>query len=318
MRHLPAHHRLTPLKRTIIRTRKSQLVLPGFLAAFTALGLAMLTRSQAATYSASVELEDGAPTGKYSMVASDTASGKKAIKFGTTTTPPPGSVPNPIPTTAKLLFNDAFDSGTLSKWGCQSVYQNGDCKLGHYSVGLVGGGQQAQGTGAVRFEERDGDEPDFGGERTEIFDDSGPILTHEGDERWYQWSTKFDGSFPNPTGGWFLILQWHSGSGSPPMGINVENNGDVVVGGDGAGAGKKVIGKLQKDKWVQYTLHVKFSNDSSVGYVEAWEDGVQKIPKWSRKTMSSSENYFKMGIYRDPDSSGTSIVYDDDFRVYQP
>ena len=63
-----------------------------------------------------------------------------------------------------------------------------------------------------RVRPQPGDVPDFGGgERAEVQSDAPGAVVHEGDERWYQWSMKFPADFQNPTGVWFIVMQWHAG-----------------------------------------------------------------------------------------------------------
>lgn len=289
-------------------------------------GLALMQASRAAGATVAVEAESGLAAGAATSQSVATASGGSAVRFGGGITPPPtppgpGPAPTgPIPATAKLLFNATYDD--LSAFGnCQMTGYNSSCS--GYSgdrLTLVDGGEGH--TKAGRFELRKGDTaPGAGGNRTEVRLPSAVGDVKEGDERWYEFSVKFDDNFQNPSGGWFLIYQWHSknpDSGSPPLGINVENNGDVVVGGDGGSGGKKVIGKLQKGKWVNYILHVKFGRSSSNSTINAWENGVQKISDWKRQSMSTDTNYLKSGIYRDSSNSSTSVVFHDDLRVWAP
>jgi hypothetical protein len=176
---------------------------------------------------------------------------------------------------------------------------------------IVSGADAHQGKYAAEFDLGPGDVPDFGGgERTEVRSDAAGALTHEGDERWYQWSMKFPTDFKNPTGVWFIVMQWHAGSGSPPLAINISDSGAVQIGGDGVmSAPKKTLGPVRRGQWVDYTLHVKFSRNARTGFVEGWENGRQTVPKTARATMTSSENYLKQGIYRDTGPK-TSVVLD--------
>jgi hypothetical protein len=124
--------------------------------------------------------------------------------------------------------------------------------------------------------------------------------------------------FPTPTGGWFIVMQWHAGSGSPPLAITISSDDTVDIGGDGVDHPHLTLGPVRRGQWVDYTLHVKFSRNASTGFVEGWENGIQTVPKTNRATMSSEENYLKQGIYRDADDSGTSVVWLTGLKVSAP
>lgn len=317
-----------PKKHRFVARESSLAVLPVavLVVAVAVVGLALLQGSRAAGNTLAVEAESGTPGGKAAPGQLAGASGNSGVIFGgganptPTPTPTPNPVPTgPIPSTAKLLFNATYD--TLSVFStCQMAGYNSPCS-GYTGdrLTLVDAGEGH--TKAGRFELRSGDSaPGAGGNRTEVRIKSEFGNVAEGDERWYEFSLKFDDSFKNPSGGWFLVYQWHAAnpdSGSPPLGINVEGNGDVVVGGDGASGGKKPIGPMQKGKWVNYVLHVKFSQSSGNSVIDAWENGVQKISGWKRQNMSTNSNYLKSGIYRGGDSQ-TAIVYHDDLRIWAP
>lgn len=223
-----------------------------------------------------------------------------------------------LPSGLSSLFNGDFDTGDFSQWTtCQSVFTNSSCsgyESEHYSMEIVPGRRDGF---AAKFIVRPGDVPDFGGgERSEVSGHGDEAATREGDERWYQFSMRFDEDFPEPAdGSWFIVMQWHSGSGSPPLALNISPDLTVDIGGDGVDFPERSIGPVRRGEWVDYTLHVGFSQDSDSGFVEAWENGVQTVERYNRATMSSDENYLKMGIYRGNDDDSTAAVTIDEFRV---
>lgn len=239
-----------------------------------------------------------------------------------------GPLPRPpdhpeVPVGPTEFFRGDFDPGDFSQWGtCQSVKVNSRCRDvrgGHYSMAVKPTPAARQGPFAARFEVRKGDVPDFGGsERSEVSTMAPGALTHEGDERWYEFSMYLPPDFPTPTGNFFIVLQWHAGSGSPPLAVMIDKNNQVVVGGDGVkSAPKKPIGPARRGTWVDYALHAGFSENKSKGFVEAWENGKLTVPRHDRQTMTSSENYLKHGIYRSR-SSQTAVVWLDGLRVTGP
>ena len=208
----------------------------------------------------------------------------------------------------------------FADWGtCQSPAVNGDCTNldpGQHNMQIIKNGAPDGGAFA-RFVVQDGDTVDFGGERAEVRDDNAGATVHEGDERWYEWSMRVNEDFPEEAGNWFIVMQWHSSSGSPPLAIDL-SKGTVDIGGDGVDAPRKAIGPIQRGVWVHYVLHVGFSNSADKGFVEAWANGVKTVEMTKRQTMTSDENYLKQGIYRDESASGTAQVDFDGLRVTGP
>lgn len=233
----------------------------------------------------------------------------------------PAAAPGVEPVGSRVVFTGDYETGDFSQWeGCQSAVTNSDCASigeGNRTMRIVSGAEAHQGSYAARFDLGPGDVPDFGGgERSEVRSDAAGAVVGDGDERFYQWSMRFPTDFENPTGVWFIVMQWHAGSGSPPLAINVNDSGEVEIGGDGVGGPKKVLGPVRRGEWVDYTLHVTFSRDEGSGFVEGWENGRQTVPRTARATMTSDSNYLKQGIYRDT-GPRTSLMMDG-LRVTAP
>jgi len=247
----------------------------------------------------------------------------KAAPKDTGTAPAPASVGPPrVPVGKRVVFAADYETGDFSQWGtCQSALLNGSCAelgRGDRAMQVVEAPTPDGGRYAARFIVRDGDIPDFGGgERAEVSENDAGALTREGDERWYEWSMRLPQGFRRPTGGWFIVMQWHGGSGSPPLAIDL-SQGTVDVGGDGVDAPRRTIGPVRRGEWVDYVLHVKFSRGNA-GFVEAWENGTRTVPRTNRPTMSSGENYLKQGIYRDEGAGdGPAEVQFTGLRVTAP
>ncbi|MGD9526380.1 MAG: heparin lyase I family protein [Dehalococcoidia bacterium] len=245
---------------------------------------------------------------------------REVLAGGVVTGPRPGAGGLPssftdiLPPTVTSLFSDDFEGGDLAKWGtCQAAGINGDC-AGLSAADGMGVVEDPQRGRVAQFSVVDGKQAEMGGERSEVRDSNNPgTLVKEGDERWYAWSMKFPADFPDPDGGWNIVMQWHAGGGSPPLALDI-SRGTLDIGGDGVDAPRETIGPLRRGEWMDYVLHVGFSPDN--GFVEAWENGVQTVPRTTRPTMSSGENYFKMGIYRDPNATGDAEVAFDDFAIF--
>ncbi|MBJ8344007.1 heparin lyase I family protein [Antrihabitans sp. YC2-6] len=262
----------------------------------------------------------------------------------TTTTPPPTTTTPPPTTTVAAgtpIFTGDYETGDPSQWAvCQTKFINGPCSSNNnsnYSL-QVQNSQRRQGSFAARFELRDGDVPSFGGgERTEV---EGTDATggREGEETWYQWSTMFTSTFPSnhATQGWGLVAQWHpyGSTGSPPVSMNVDvENGKwgLVLNrqsSPGTYIGAYVVwkGALLPGTWQDIKLHIKWSANDNVGYVEMWHNGTRQTftggpcsgqTRCTARTLipGNGGTYFKQGYFRDARVSGTGIVYHDGFRV---
>lgn len=232
------------------------------------------------------------------------------------------AAPTAVPVGSRELFVGDYETGDFSQWQtCQAKNLNARCRTigtGNDQMRIVEGAEAHQGRFAARFNIRPGDVPPFGGrERSEVQSNAEGAVVREGDERWYQWSMKFPADFQNPRGVWFIVLQWHSAKGSPPLAINVGSKGEIVIGGDGLkGEPRRTIGTVRPGEWVDYVLHVKFSRSRDTGFIEGWENGRQTVPRYDRASMVDGSNYLKQGVYRD--SGPPTWVMQDGLRVTAP
>lgn len=173
---------------------------------------------------------------------------------------------------------------------------------------------------ALRAEVRQGDDPiNASGNRNELVKHDG---AREGTEFYYGWSTLWPEDYPlTPT--WQVFMQWHhsGNSGAPPvrfvLGCSANDCGSpmpdtlfLIV--DGKTVWTKTGIKL--GDWTDFVLHVKWSANPSVGFVELWYDGELVLPKTYRRTMFSSgdTNYLKMGLYRAEETQPTAVLYHDE------
>ncbi len=229
-----------------------------------------------------------------------------------------------VPVGGRLIFVGDFETGDFSQWTqCQSRRYSGSCKgEGTEFYGMrVTPDDRRQGAYAARFEVRDGDKPSWGGgERAEVARyNTGRV--HEGDERWYEFSLKFDPTFPATVGGGFLmVMQWHSGGdGTPPMALEVAGDGQLVLTGHTPGApAPMVIGDISRGQWIDYVVHAKFSRSAGTGFAEVFRNGALAVPMHPRVNMESHSNYLKMGIYRDYRATTTAVMWADGMRVTAP
>jgi hypothetical protein len=110
---------------------------------------------------------------------------------------------------------------------------------------------------------------------------------------------------------WQLFTQWHhSGSnGSPPLELLIYGNSLQMKVGGSSGTMPWTV-PLVRGVWHDFILHVKWSSNPSVGFLELWFDGSLSLPKKYVATMFAGyTNSLKMGLYRDSNVSQDGVLY---------
>jgi len=187
-----------------------------------------------------------------------------------------------------------------------------------------------QGRYAARFTVRPGDK--FGstsGERSEVLllgsDET------EGSDRWYAWSTLFPTGWTTPSG-WSIFVQWHSRyNAPPPVAFNVNGDQLVVntntgeVNANGTGTNKvsyPFANNLRRGEWNDFVVHIVWTagNGSITVWHRAGSDPFDKaldvvgIPTLQTIDAVPSDNYLKLGLYRNDDPTDTDVLYQDGFH----
>lgn len=218
---------------------------------------------------------------------------------------------------APAKFEDNFETGGLESWiNCQSEGVNGNCSGANPGRAAAIQGGAREGNHAAHFQVHDGDDPpgeSLKGERSEARA-PGAVDATDGQRRWYQFSMYLPPEFRNPDGGWFIVMQWHAGDGSPPLALQITNEGVLELSNNRTNQATN-LGPIQRGRWVDYTLYVDFS--PSAGVAKAWADGAE-LGVHRAPNMASDSNYLKMGIYRDPDTTGTHHVFFDNVIISEP
>jgi hypothetical protein len=141
-----------------------------------------------------------------------------------------------------------------------------------------------------------------------------------GDDLYFQLSTFLAPGFPVDAD-WQVITQFKQNfDGSPPLSLNVEQGQYRVEGGYGHPGGSRQfivnIGEATTGTWVEWVLHVKFSSDPAVGFVEVWKDGAIALPKYFPPggtlypdPSGVDGGYVKTGLYRDPGITTPGTLY---------
>jgi Polysaccharide lyase len=254
-----------------------------------------------------------------------------------TTVPPTTVPPTTTPPAGTVVFNGDFETGNFNQWPlCQTHTYNGACSgmpAGDYALGIEHPGHQ--GNSAARFEVHDGDQPFCCGERAQLV---GPGNETEGHEYWYSWDVKVDPTFPSSSS-WQVLMQWHSTmDGSPPLNFLAEGSNLVLETRPRAnepytGITNVWTTPLDKGNWHAYQVHVKWSSNANVGYVELWKDGVRQSftatpPENSNGVCAGTQTCHIRNIYpgdagnrpmvtyyRDAGINGTGVVHHDNFKV---
>ena len=112
-----------------------------------------------------------------------------------------------------------------------------------------------------------------------------------------------------------ISLQWYGGSNSNVWArLRMENPAPTVnynLWQLTDSGGNRVM--ANHNRWLSFVLGVKFAPDNT-GWIEAWVDGVNVLPRTNRQTMVAGDiaEYLKYGLYKQVDASypsGASVIY---------
>ena len=233
---------------------------------------------------------------------------------------------------AAPLFVGDYSTGDFSQWpDVQNKRYNGDGVdyVPTYPATVVNDPVKGK---VARFEVRSGDVPEFGGgERSQV---GANDLTGgtEGQTRWYEFSTKFDPTFPQNHAdlGWGVTNGWHpnSSTGSSPFqwavgtrngywSLNVNRQSAPGVYLDTTTIYEVPLGT----DWHDVTMQVHFSTSETEGWIRLWHNGVRQTFSNGADTYYASTLvpgtttvYYKEGYYREA-MRPTGIVYSTGVRV---
>jgi hypothetical protein len=217
------------------------------------------------------------------------------------------------PLGGRVLFRGDFDSGDAEQ------FRNVQSEPGRVTFGRRNPAP-FEGSHRARFEVRPGDES-AGGNRAEV---TGPSFD-EGSERWIRQAIYV----PRGTArerGWRLVMQFHAfGGGSPPLAVFLESgaNPRFEVGHGDSSTFDWRGPRIRRNRWYNIALHVRFSPNSSEGFVEVYFNGrKQRLTNGKRRryraTSEEGGAYYKTGIYRDDDIDQTDVVYHDNVVISAP
>lgn len=180
---------------------------------------------------------------------------------------------------------------------------------------------------AYRFEARDGDYSEWGGERNEVKQTEEDKQYPPGSERYFGYSVRIGDDYPHDNQGvtndWTALSEWKTleTHGSGPAALNMQT-ADNHLTLKHAASPSYFIWKspLQRYQWNWFVVRIKFHPDPNVGFVEMWKDGARVLPKTYASTLEPMNGYAdpaysKIGYYRNKEISGKGVVWIDDYTV---
>lgn len=178
-----------------------------------------------------------------------------------------------------------------------------------------------QGQYAYRFQLNDGDTI-FGTERVTLSQQCAGRYEQNGEEKYYGWSVYLPADYPANTN-WSLVVQWKGiHTGSPPISLNLRNDRWMLNYRPTVNSSElhKWDAPATKGRWENFVLHVKWSADPSIGFIEFWHNGQLVVQKFYTSTMHTNgttpvNNFVAMGLYRDASISTNVILYHDGMVV---
>ena len=215
----------------------------------------------------------------------------------TTTTSTTSTTAAPAP--GGLLWRSSYDGATTARDVWQSEQEAASDR-----IQLVDG---AHGR-VMRVQLEPGDVVS-GGNRAEVYGrHASPRTTPAaqwpdpiGSTRWYGFDLYIPNDFvTDPTGlVWFTFTQWKGvEGGSPALALEIKRDRIELAGS----SARNDLGAIKRGQWERIVVGVHL-DPTSDGWVEAYRDGAQALPRTARPTMGYYAGepdaiYLKQGIYR--------------------
>ncbi len=207
-----------------------------------------------------------------------------------------------------------FETGDWSQWSREIDVHEGTTDRVQVVTEPV-----AQGQFALKTTVRPGDINNNGSRAEVVLREP---MFHKGDDVWFHWFTMFPEDY-QPTQKWVLFTQWHSSGFGVPLGFNLHGEklsfrvmGHEYDSKSDWDGGTMWEGKLERGKWMEFLLHVKFS-DHDDGFVELWKDGEQIVAGTNHPTLDPGDYvYLKLGLYRDKSIPYDMTIYHDGMTAY--
>ncbi|KFE69096.1 polysaccharide lyase [Hyalangium minutum] len=206
------------------------------------------------------------------------------------------------PASASVVWRGDFETGDRSQYSTSQMVSADRLQVVTSPV--------AEGRYALKATVKQGDNPiNASGNRNEVVHWGNET---EGTEYYYRWKVMFPTDYPSVRT-WQLFTQWHHDGccGSPPvefyvygdeLRLRLTNGADVWTA------------PLVRGVWNEFVFHVKWSSNPAVGFIELWHNREKALAKRSLATMyAGTQNYLKLGLYRNNTITQTGVVYHDGF-----
>lgn len=153
-----------------------------------------------------------------------------------------------------------------------------------------------------------------------------PHIYRTGDEVYFGLSVYLPSQSFIKLNKWRLLLQLKSqqDTGSPPVSLNIRNGNFILNNRPNVQSGENHLWRsaASYDTWERFILHVKFSNDPSVGFLELIRNDTVALPTKMTSTQhvvnGNPVNIFvALGLYRDASITQTDVMYHDGFTASQ-
>ena len=223
---------------------------------------------------------------------------------GTATAPAPA----PAPTPGGVVWRGDLETGDISQW---SSSQKVSADRLQVVADPVRQGRYALKTTVYQYD----DPINSSGNRNELV-----RMTREpvGSEYFYRFGVLFATSYPLANT-WQLFAQWHheGSGGSPPLEFTVYGDYIELVTQSAPPNQVKTVhwrGPLARGTWHDFVLHVKWSPDKTVGFIELYHNDLSTpaLPKRAVATQFPNQlNYLKAGLYRNESIAPVGVVYHD-------
>jgi hypothetical protein len=219
---------------------------------------------------------------------------------------------------SRLLWRGDYQTGNFKQWSrLQAV-------AGGASI-VTSPTHNARYT--ARYRVRPGDDPIHSrGERAEARASQKQTGGYESKQYWYAWSTLFPmgAGLPPSAESWNIFTQWHQTesdgcpaniafqadtSHSPPA-IKLRVRGGALHDCRAESDLLRRPAPLQLGRWYDFVVHIKWSSEPSLGFIEAWIDDEKVLPKTQTATLYRGQGaYLKQGFYRAPSLLTTNVYH---------
>lgn len=212
----------------------------------------------------------------------------------------------PTAALAAPVWSSNFEDGTLAAWTRAQTVADDRLQIVADPV--------REGSQALAVTVRQFDDPvSSGNDRAELVN-----LTHEpeGSEYWYRFSVMFPEDYPSHPR-WQLFFQWHQDGlgGTPPFEMFVAGE-EMRMRTGGNESEPLWVAPLVRGVWHDFVMHIRWSSDPSVGFVEMFHNGEPAVAPTSVPTMLPGQlSYMKMGLYRSREIATDATIYFDDIRM---